>query len=746
MYKDPECAVEARVDDLLQRMTLEEKVAQTLCVHVNPDMVDDEGYVRKRKLNTRLRHGIGQLGKPNQVLERTAEESAHIVNRLQAYVIEKSRLDIPAIIHEECLHGLWARGATIFPQSAGMASTWDPELVGSVFNAIALETRTRGGTQANTPMIDVCREPRFGRIEESYGEDPYLVSRFAVAAVRGLQGHGQSIDDEHIVATVKHFAAYGEPLGGLNKAPPPGGERQLREVYLPPFRAAITQAGALSVMPSYNEIDGVPSHANAWLLTDVLRGEWGFKGYVASDYGGIEQLHANHRTAAKPSDAGRQAMLAGVDMELPEPHCFSALEELVQSGRIPLRLLDQAVRRILRVKFLLGLFENPFADPPKAKRVNRCAEHHALALDVAHKSIVLLKNEGDLLPLDRRKIKRLAVIGPNAGVLQVGGYSVERPHGISILEGIKDKVKDRIEVYHAEGCKIHLGSGYWLPEPMVGKRIRLNDPKRDAAMIQEAVKVAKQCDVAIVVVGETPVTCGEFIGHRCSLELLGRQNELVEAVGATGTPMVVCLVNGRPLALSTVAETAAALLECWYLGEQTGAAVADVLFGDVNPSGKLPFSFPNSVGHLPAYYNAKMPPDARYLMSDRAPLFPFGYGLSYTRFTYSNLRVTPRKIEPGGHAVVRVDVANTGKRAGYEVVQLYIRDLVCSVTRPPKALAGFTRVHLDPGEQCTVELPIGYDQLSCYDRAMKETVEPGVFELMVGPDSVTLQSTQLTVE
>jgi beta-glucosidase len=746
LYKDPDRPMDERVEDLLGRMTLEEKVAQTLCVHVQPDWVDDEGRLRKRTFGSLLRHGVGELGTPNESLGRGPEESARLVNQLQRYAIEKSRLGIPAIMHEECLHGLWARGATIFPQVSGMASTWDPQLIGRVFSAIALETRSRGGTQALTPNIDVCREPRFGRVEESYGEDPYLVSRFAVAVVRGLQGSGPRIDDEHIAATVKHFAAYGEPLGGINKAPPPGGARRLREVYLPSFRAAVTEAGAMSVMASYNEIDGIPSHANEWLLTDLLRGEWGFEGYVMSDASGVEDLVLQHRVAASMSDAGRRALLAGVDLELANPRCFPALEELVRAGRVPLSVLDQSVRRVLRGKFLLGLFEKPYADPEKAKRVNRCVEHRALALDAARKSIVLLKNKRRLLPLNDRKIKRLAVIGPNAATLRVGGYSIRNPHGVSILEGIRARVRDSVEVHHAEGCRIHSGSDYWIPEPMTGKRLRLNDPKHDAAMIEEAVAVARRCDVAVVVVGETPLTCGEFIGHSSTLELVGRQNELVESVRATGMPLVVCLVNGRPLALSGIAETADALLECWYPGEQSGVAVADVLFGDVNPSGKLPFSFPRSVGHVPAYYNARLPPDARYLLSEATPLFPFGFGLSYTTFAYSKPRVTPEKIGSDGSAVVRVDITNTGKRAGDEVVQLYVRDLVCSVTRPPRALGGFARVHLEPGETRTVELEVGFDQLACYDRAMRETVESGDFELLVGPDSATLQSTRLTVE
>ncbi len=734
-YKNPTLPIEQRVENLMKRMTLQEKLNQTFCFHLYDDMINDRGdLIFDKKINEALPFGVGQLGKPNWAFDKGPQESAEITNRIQKKVIESNRFGIPAIFHEEALHGLWARGSTVFPQAIGMSCSWDPKLVNQVFGVIAKEIRTRGSHQANTPMIDVCRDPRWGRIEESYGEDPYLTSQFAVAIVKGLQGAGGIIDKNHIVATVKHFAAYGMTEGGLNQTPAFLGERALREVVLPPFKAAVIKAGALSLMPSYNEIEGIPSHANKWLLTDILRDEWGFQGYVVSDYGGVIQLSDGfHNIAASAAEGGKTAMLAGVDMELENPYSFSKMLDLVKGSLELQAALDRAVRGILGVKFKLGLFDEPYVNPQAAGRFNRCKENLDLSLKAAEESIVLLKNRNHILPLDKSKYKRIAVIGPHANRVHYGGYShKDTRNGITFYEGIRDYPGNDSEILYAEGCRIHEGSGHWLDGV---DEFAMSDSSENIKRIEEAVKIARKSDLVILAVGGTAVTCGEFIGYRQSLDLFGQQNALVEAIIETGVPTVVCLVNGRPLTVNYIDRHADVVLETWYPGERAGIALARTLFGDVNPSGKLTLTFPKNVGQIPLYYGKKHSGIHDYLALKNTPLYPFGFGLSYTDFEYSALSINKKEMRAGDSVEVRFNLKNTGQYEGEEIVQLYIRDLISSVTRPVKELKGFKKVNLLPGESKTVALNLSTDDLRFHNRQMKYVVEPGEFEIMIGASS-----------
>ena len=598
-YKNPELSIEERVHSLISQMTLQEKLNQTFCFHLYEDMIDEEGnLVFDEDISAALPNGVGQLGKPSWAFDKNSRESAEIANRIQEKVIKSNRLGIPAIFHEEGLHGLWARGSTVFPQAIGMSCSWNPELVNEVFQVIAKEIRSRGSHQANTPMLDICRGPRWGRIEESYGEDPYLTSRFGVAIVNGLQGNQDILGKENIAATVKHFAAYGFPEGGLNKGPVYFGERTMREIVLPPFKAAIQEAGALSVMPAYHEIDGIPCHANKWLLTDLLKDEWGFRGYVVSDYNGVRELNALHHMVSNNTDAGKIALLAGVDMELDNPYCYSNLLEAIKSDNQLKKALDDAVKRILFVKFKLGLFDDPFSDPEQAQKLNRNDAHIKLSLKAAEEAIVMLKNENNILPLDKSKYKKIAVIGPHANHMHYGGYAhQDTRNGITFYSGIKNFIGNEIDILYAEGCRIHEGDGYWLTTEY--DEFEFTDDADNRKRIAEAVDLARECDLVILALGGTAVTCGEFLGDRHSLDLFGLQNELVDEIIATSTPTIVCLINGRPLTVNTIQQEADAVLETWYLGEQAGVVLAKILFGEVNPSGKLTLTFPRSTGHLP---------------------------------------------------------------------------------------------------------------------------------------------------
>jgi beta-glucosidase len=732
--------ISRRVADLLAHMTIHEKVAQMLCVwgQKKTRLADARGNLDLGLVRTYLKDGIGQIGRLSDTGGgKSAVEMAKLANTLQRFFVEETRLGIPVIFHEECLHGLAGPDATSYPQPIGLAATFDPELVEQIYTAIAEETRSRGAHQALTPVVDVARDPRWGRVEETFGEDPYLVSQLGIAAVRGFQGDRTFSDKKRVIATLKHFAAHGQPESGSNCGPGNFSERVLRDTFLSPFRQVLEKANPGSVMASYNEIDGVPSHANTWLLRDVLRREWGFTGFVVSDYYAITELKGNaesvsHAVARDKAEAALEAATAGVNMELPDPDCYPMLPSLVESGLVGESLIDELVAPLLEYKFRLGLFEDPYVSEEGTSHEDRIQQERALARRAAQETMILLKNEGAVLPL--RPDKTIAVIGPNGDRQLLGGYSGTPRYYTTVLQGIKERVGDDGTVLYSEGCKITVG-GSWAED-----RVTLPDPEEDRQSIVRAVATAQKADVVVLVLGDNEQTSREawsyrHLGDRTSLDLVGAQNALVQAIAGTGKPMVLVLFNGRPNSLNVANDQVAAILECWYLGQETGHAVADVLFGDYTPGGKLPISIPRSAGHLPCFYNYK--PSARrgYLFDDITPLYPFGFGLSYTTFALSNVRLESPVIKGGESTKVSVEIANTGPRVGQEVVQMYIRDLVSSVTRPVKELKGFIRVALKPGESRTVTLPIHPEHLAFTNIDKQFVVEPGDFEIMVGTSS-----------
>ena len=759
-YLDPTLPIERRIDDLLGRMTLEEKVGQMLCLWQGKRAITDgEGRFDPARAPEWFRIGIGRIERPGE--GHGARTEAEFTNAIQRWVKEHTRLGIPVLFHEEALHGLEAEQATSFPQAIALASTWNPELVERVFAAAAAEARARGVQQVLAPVVDVARDPRWGRIEETYGEDPYLAARMGVAAVRGFQGTETLIGPAHVLATLKHMTGHGQPESGTNVAPAPYGERTLRDVFLYPFEVVIREAGARSVMPSYNEVDGIPSHANRWLLHDVLRGEWGFDGVIVSDWFAISQLADLHHVAADHAEAARRALAAGVDVELPDVQAYGTLVDQVRQGRVAETTIDTTVRRLLRAKFELGLFENPLVDPDAADRISGADATRSLALEAARQAITLLKNDGGVLPLSAERLSRVAVIGPHAAEVLLGEYSGGPRHTVSIVEGIRTRLGSRVSVEYAEGTRITEDSTFTRePQPHVGgtrsharegaDRVVLADQASNARRRAAAVALARRSQVAIVVVGDNEMTSREayapnHLGDRADLGLPGQQEALVRAVLATGTRTVLVLIHGRPLSIPALVARVPAILDGWYLGQETGTALAEALFGDINPGGKLPVTVARHVGQLPVFYNHK--PSARrgYLFDTTQPLFPFGYGLSYTTFAYANLRVAPARIGTQERTTVSVDVTNTGTRAGDEVAQLYIRDVVSMATRPVKELRGFRRVTLQPGETRTVTFDVGPEQLAYHGADMQRVVEPGRFDIMVGGNSVDVSSVALDV-
>lgn len=729
-YKDPNASIDERVEDLLGRMTLEEKIAQ----------MNMNGMGEYRQLP----HGAGVVESPFI----SVQEIARMSSETKRYARENTRLGIPPIQIGECLHGQLAMGATIFPQAIAQGSTWNPALVERMASVIALEASASGVDQALSPLFDLAREPRYGRTEECYGEDPYLVARMGVAFVEGMQGKAEytrvhGIAPGKLMCTAKHFAGYSMPAGGINLAPSSLGEREMRTLHLYPFEKVVKEANVCAVMPSYNEVDGMPAHSNRWLLTDVLRGEWGFGGYIFTDYGGLSQLHNFHHVAADASEAAVMGINAGVDLEAARPDAYARLSDLVKAGKVKEEQIDAAVRRILRAKFMARLFDKPYPDPERLSEVVHRPEHVALALEVAQESAVLLKNDSTLLPLDASKLKSIAVIGPNADQVQYGDYTYTRDNrsGVTILQGLRDRLGSRVQINYAKGCNV-TGS--------------------DRSGIAAAVEAASKSDVAVVVLGETSVILsglgwGVGLGENeprdpfvsgegydlTSLDPPGVQRELLQAVCATGKPVVLVMVHGRPWSIDWEKDHVPAILEAWYPGEQGGNAIAGILLGEVNPSGRLNCSVPRSVGHLPVTYDYK--PSARginrepgtpekpgrdYVFSSPAPLFAFGHGLSYTTFEYSDL-----KIDNNASAKtvkVSVNVRNTGSRDGKEVVQLYVNDRVSSVTTPQKMLKGFDKIELKRGEQKTVTFDLPYDELALWNASMQRVVEPGEFAVMIG--------------
>lgn len=750
LYKDASAPVEARVNDLLSRMTVEEKVAQLRGFwDSEKKYIGQDDIFKEEKFAEILKNGIGQIGP----IPMNIDKDLAFKNALQKYLKEKTRLGIPAIFHDEGCHGLMKPEATSFPMTIGLASSWDPKLFEEVFAVVAKEMRARGGHQALTPILDVCRDPRWGRIEETYGEDPFLNSRLGAATVKALQGgtNGE-IGPNHVLSTLKHFSGHGVPEGGLNRSPGHITPHDMREIHLFPFQYVIQNTNPAAVMPCYNEVDGVPAHTNKWLLQDILRKEYGYKGYIVSDYDAVKLMYSDQHVVADGPEAALATLNAGVEAELPIGETFVALPELIRQGKIDIKIIDAAVSKILTIKFKLGLFENPYVDLTKAKTIANAAESKTLALKAARESIVLLKNENNLLPLTTEKYKKIAVIGPNANTAFLGGYSGTPLYKVSVLEGIKRKTQGKATVVYAEGCRItksHTDNSFlnWRD----GGDVIAATAEENAPLIEEAKKVAATADVAILVIGDNEQTCREawwtnHLGDRPSLELLGNQNELVQAVLSTGKPVIVYLMGGRPLAINYIKANVPAIIEGWYMGQETGNAAADILFGDVNPSGKLTVSFPQSAGHIPAFYNTKsMSRTFNYLFSNNAPIYPFGHGLSYTTFAYSNLRVKDPKLKTENTTTLSVEVTNSGKVAGDEVVQFYIRDQVSSVTRPVKELRGFERISLKPGETKTVTFTINKETLAFWNVSMNYVIEPGKYDLMVGTSSENVQKIELEV-
>ncbi|MCC5995879.1 MAG: glycoside hydrolase family 3 C-terminal domain-containing protein [Oceanicaulis sp.] len=762
LYRDASQPVEARVEDLLSRMTLEEKVAQMIGIWLSKgDIETPEGDFSPEQASQNYPHGIGQISRPSDfrgadpenvaagategAVNRTERQTAEYINAAQRWAIEETRLGIPIMFHEEALHGYVARGSTSFPQSIALASTWDPELVERVFNVASREVRARGARLVLSPVVDVARDPRWGRIEETYGEDPYLVTQIGLAAIRGFQGETLPLEPERVFVTLKHMTGHGEPESGINIGPANISERTLREVFFPPFEAAITQLPVMSVMASYNEIDGLPSHANRWLLNDVLREEWGFDGVIVSDYFAVRELITRHQMLAEIDDAVVRAIDATVDIELPDPDGYPHLVRLVQEGRVAEADIDAAVRRLLTMKFLAGLFDDPYVDEDAAEGLTATPDAIALAREAAQRAMVLLSNNG-ALPLDPARTGTLAVLGTHAVDTPLGGYSDIPRHVVSVLEGMENAAEEHgnFNVIYSEGVRL-TESREWAADDVDPVPAEVNE-----RLIAEAVEAAREADVILMVLGENEQLSREawaeyHLGDRPTLELFGQQMDLAREIFALGKPTVVLLLNGRPLAIQELLEEADAVIEGWYLGQETGNAVADVVFGAVNPGGRLPVTFARSAGHLPVFYNQKPTARRGYLLDDVSPLFPFGFGLSYTTFEISEPRFDRPTISVGETAIVEVDVRNTGNREGDEVVQLYVRDDVATITRPVLELKGFERITLAPGERRTVRFELEPEALSLWNLQMEREVEPGTFTISVGPNSADLRSATLTV-
>lgn len=756
LYLDKNQSIKIRTEDLLDRMTLDEKIAQLGSCWVY-ELLAGKG-LSSEKADNKMKNGIGQITRIGGASNLNPEDAAKLANEIQEYLAHNTRLGIPALIHEESCSGYMARGATCFPQTIGVGSTFCPELAKKMGDVIRAQMMAVGARQALAPLMDVARDARWGRVEETFGEDPYLTSKMGTSYITGLQGDNLQ---QGIIATGKHFVGYSMSEGGMNWAPPHIPERELREVYLRPFEAAVKEAKLRSIMPAYNELDGVPCHGNRNLINDLLRTEWGFDGIVVSDYYAISMLESYHRVTQTKAEAAMLALESGVDVELPTIDCYNYhLKKVIEDKPAFIEMLDTAVKRVLKIKFELGLFENPYVDAAKAPEVFDNSMQRALALEIAKKSIVLLKNDESFLPL-RRDINSIAVIGPNADSVRniVGDYAypchIETleemrrnslvvgtpiPDNVefvdnfvpikSILECIKSKLSGfKTQITYAKGCDV-------------------ND--KDKSGFDEAIKAARNSEAAIVIVGDKAgLTDGCTSGEardRADLNLSGVQQQLVDAILDTGIPVVVVLVNGRPLSINRIAKDAKAIVEAWLPGEEGGQAVTDVLFGDYNPGGKLAMSFPVSVGQIPVYY-AHKPSGGRshwkgdYVEMTTKPLYPFGYGLSYTTFEYNDFRISKTEASPDDEISISVSLMNSGEVTGDEVVQLYVRYNDTSVTRPVKELKGFERVTLEPGESRTIQFKLKIADLKFYDRSMNFVVEAGSVDIMIGTSSQDINFT-----
>jgi beta-glucosidase len=746
-YKNASLSIDARVQDLINRMTIEEKAGQLLCLQGWKMYSKTGEEVSQSKLLEEAvdKQYIGMLWATLRADPWTRKTlrtglnprmSAEATNAIQRYAIEHSRLGIPLLFAEECAHGHMAIGTTVFPTSLGQSSTWNTSLIQKMATAIAAETRLQGAHIGYGPILDVAREPRWSRVEETYGEDPFLITGMGRAVVKGFQGDTIN-SGVNIVSTLKHFVAYGIPEGGHNSANAMIGERELFQHFLYPFQVAV-ETGALSIMTSYNSIDGIPCTSNHYLLTDIVRNTWGFDGFFVSDLGAVSGI-ASHRQAGSLPEAASLALNAGVDVDLGGAG-YARLLDAIKQGLTDIATIDQAVKRVLRIKFEMGLFENPYVDPVKASEQIRSSEHKELARQVARESVVLLKNEDNILPL-RNTWKNIAVIGPNADNIynQLGDYTApqEADNIITVLEGIKKAAGPDTKITYVKGCSI-----------------------RDTTdtTINEAIEASKNADVSILVLGGSSArdfeTAYEDTGaasvsgkkntlsdmesgegyDRSSLEVMGKQLELLQGVINTGTPVVVVLIEGRPLNLAGLEKKAGSILTAWYPGQEGGNAIADILFGKYNPAGRLSVSIPESAGQLPVYYNA--PRKRRdYIDGSSGPLYCFGHGLSYTTFDYSNSKIAVHDKESNSSVEISFDVKNTGNLDGDEVPQLYIQDLVASVIMPEKQLKGFQRVHLKAGETKKIRFQLEMKELSLWDQDMKRVVEPGDFLISIGSSS-----------
>lgn len=740
VYKDPSYPIEQRIEDLLSRMTLKEKVGQMNipCVYkkrigwgievgeisIHTRMTNEERLTQMegcRKFtrgnhNDEIGPGGGFFTLADRIIYEGTQKQAEFFNELQEIAVKETRLGIPLLQVEEGTHGFMAAGGTVFPEGLAIGASWNMDLVGRIYRAIAKEGRSTGTHMLCTIVIEPNRDPRLGRNQEGFSEDPYMCSLIAENIVSSMQGYDVSAKDK-IIAALTHYPGQSEPLSGLERGAMEISERKLRTVFLPPWVSGIKKKGALAVMATYPAIDGITAHSSEQILKKILREELGFEGIVLSEGRGISTIIDEHMVKTQ-KEAGQIAVKAGVDVGISlEDAYLRPLVESVEEGSVAMEDIDNAVRNILRVKFKLGLFENPYVNPDEAVKVVHSEEHQKLALETAREGIVLLKNENNILPLDKN-VKSIAVIGPlaDSGMDQIGDYI---PHNIpqeliTPLKGIREKVSAGTKINYVRGCNV------------------IGD---DLNEINKARAAAKRADIAIVIVGEMGNTTNGEGRDMASLDLTGLQQELLEAVHSTGTPTIAVLINGRPLSIRWAADNISGIVEAWMCGEQGGYAVADVLFGDHNPNGKLPITFPRHSGQLPMYYNHVPSKQANYKDMPATPLYSFGHGLSYTDFEYSNLQISPSVILPGGEVKVTLDVKNTGEREGKEVVQLYIKDEVSCVTTPLKQLRGFEKINLEPGEVKSVSFTLKPEDLALLNRDMKWVVEHGKFNVMVGSSS-----------
>ena len=743
-YKNRLLSTKQRVTDLLSRMTLEEKVAQLITIHPGKPPLNDAFFNNPAKVDSMFGNGVGMV---NPVFDLKLEGTIEMRNRLQAYLKNKTRLGIPTIFIDEGHHGLMNPGSNVFPQAIGIACSWDPAFVEQQYNFIAGEANARGTNLVLAPVVDVCRDPRWGRTGETLGEDPYLCGIMGAAIVRGFQGSRDgTITSGHVAATLKHFAGHGQSEGGLNQSPSNYSQRVIREFHMEPFRLCIENANPACIMASYNEVDGVPSHANKWLLTDVLRNEWHYKGVVVSDWYGIDQLWKKHNIEENETNAALRAFKAGVTSDLPNGTNYKHLVQLVKDKKISMAEINAAVSKILTLKFNLGLFESAPIDSDKARMATADNRGRKLALQAAEESMVLLKNENSLLPIKEEQYKRIAVIGPCAATNYLGDYSGVPVKNVSLLEGIRHKVGNQCEILYSKGCMITKnGDTTSLNNYQFIDKVEFPTHEENAILIKQAVEVARQADFVIIAIGENEQLCREawmsdHFGDNYTLDLQSDQEELVKAVVALKKPVLVYLMHARPLTINWIAENVPAIIDGTYMGQEAGNAFANILFGETSPSGKLTITWPRSVGQIPMYYNHK--PSAQYfdyVSGKPLPLFPFGFGLSYTTFEYKNLRLSEPTMKRKGLVNVSVDVTNTGTMKGDEIVQLYIHDKVSSVTRPVKELKDFSRISLNPGEIRSVSFKIDESKLAFWTQDMKYEAEPGSFEVMVGKSSVDNQ-------